>query len=228
MDKVAVCRVCSAEFPRAGRAWNAAICSTNCRRKLDRDQRRKGVELGGLVNCSDCGAETPRIASTTKRCKACQDKWASQKSQRCRAKNPDRQRELETAAASRRRSTAEGAEAYRVNCRAWRLVPKNRLRGRVTAMMNRCLTSGKAGRSWFELVDYSLDDLKRHIERQFTKGMSWENMGEWHIDHIVPVASFSFSSPEELEFKACWSLANLRPMWAEENQRKSAKRIFLI
>jgi hypothetical protein len=95
-------------------------------------------------------------------------------------------------------------------------------------MMNRCLSSGKAGRSWFELVDYSLDDLKRHIERQFTKGMSWENMGEWHIDHIVPVASFSFSSPEEPEFKACWSLANLRPMWAEENQRKSAKRIFLI
>lgn len=228
MVAVAVCRVCSSEFSRPDRAWNRSICSDACRRKLDRDQKRSGVELGGLVKCCDCLAETPRVASTTKRCAACQVKWNALKSRRCRAKNPDRQRELDTAAASRRRSTSEGAEAYRVKCREWRLVPKNRLRGRVTAMMNRCLSSGKAGRSWFELVDYSLDDLKRHIERQFTKGMSWENMGEWHIDHIVPVASFSFSSPEEPEFKACWSLANLRPMWAEENQRKSAKRIFLI
>lgn len=95
-------------------------------------------------------------------------------------------------------------------------------------MMNRCLASGKQGASWSDLVDYSLSDLRQHLERQFLKGMTWENMDRWHIDHIVPVASFSFASPEDDDFKACWALTNLRPMWAEENQRKSAKRIFLI
>ena len=95
-------------------------------------------------------------------------------------------------------------------------------------MMNRCLVSGKQGKSWLDLVPYGIEELRAHIERQFTKGMTWENMGEWHLDHIVPVASFSFTSPEDDEFKACWALTNLRPMWARENQRKSAKRIYLI
>jgi len=94
--------------------------------------------------------------------------------------------------------------------------------------VNLSLKVGKEGRSWRDLVPYSLDDLMRHIERQFLGGMSWDNRGEWHIDHIVPVASFTFSSPDDAEFKAAWALTSLRPMWARENQRKSAKRTHLI
>lgn len=66
--------------------------------------------------------------------------------------------------------------------------------------------------------------LKRHIERQFTKGMSWENRGEWHIDHIVPVSS----AKSESELLALNHYTNLRPIWAKENLSKNNKAIYLI
>ncbi|WP_159457659.1 hypothetical protein [Xaviernesmea oryzae] len=86
----------------------------------------------------------------------------------------------------------------------------------------------KGGRKWEHVVGYTLEDLVRHIERQFLPGMSWSNMGEWHIDHIVPKSSFLYEDDEDPDFKACWALTNLRPLWADANQKKHAKRIYLI
>jgi hypothetical protein len=91
-----------------------------------------------------------------------------------------------------------------------------------------CLKSGKGGRKTTDLLGYSTADLRAHLERQFVKGMSWDNYGEWHVDHIVPVASFKFESADDPEFQACWALTNLRPMWAAENIRKSNKRTHLL
>ena len=64
-------------------------------------------------------------------------------------------------------------------------------------------------------VDWKI--VKKHIERQFTKGMNWSNQGEWHIDHIIPLASAK--TPEGLK-KLC-HYSNLQPLWAEENLSKS-------
>lgn len=86
--------------------------------------------------------------------------------------------------------------------------------------------------SWTVKLGYAADELILHLEKQFTKGMTWENYGrgqsKWHIDHIVPASSFIFSCMDDPEFKACWSLANLRPCWGAENIRKYNKRLFLI
>jgi len=90
------------------------------------------------------------------------------------------------------------------------------------------LRGGKAGRTWQSILGFNLDELTLHIERQFEKGMSWKNMGDWHIDHIVPKASFSYASEIDDEFRACWSLTNLRPMWSKENMKKGARRTLLI
>lgn len=229
-ETVRHCKRCGAEFTldRDRRVY----CSQGCKKiavaEADKLKKRVGIPFGSKIACRDCGGDTIREAWSRGRCLPCQEKWDAGRSRRCRERNPDRQRALDTAAAARRRATKEGAEAYRQQCREWRALPKNKLRGRVTAMMNRCLASGKQGRSWVDLVPYGMDELRDHIERQFTKGMTWENMGDWHVDHIVPVASFNFTSPEDDEFKACFALTNLRPMWARENQRKSAKRIYLI
>lgn len=90
----------------------------------------------------------------------------------------------------------------------------------------------KRGRSTSELLKvrcgYTVDELIDHLEKQFTGAMSWSNYGVngWHIDHIVPASSFNLE--DEAQFKACWSLANLRPLSAHENQKKSAKMLFLI
>ena len=71
-------------------------------------------------------------------------------------------------------------------------------------------------------LGYTLSDLKEHIESLFANGMSWDNYGKWHIDHILPVASFKCKSMADSEFKKCWSLGNLRPMWAKDNIKKGA------
>ena len=72
-------------------------------------------------------------------------------------------------------------------------------------------------------MDFSVEDLIQHLEEQFDSGMSWDNMDKWHIDHILPVASFNFDSPDDEDFKECWALSNLQPLWAEENLAKGTK-----
>lgn len=81
---------------------------------------------------------------------------------------------------------------------------------------------------WEKLVGYTVEDLMAHLEKQFVDGMSWRNMGMWHVDHIVPKSLFEYTSPDDTEFKAAWSLTNLRPLWAEENLSKHARRTHLI
>jgi len=89
--------------------------------------------------------------------------------------------------------------------------------------MRKSLNGIKESKSWENLVNYKLEDLKNHLEKHFKSGMSWENYGEWHIDHIIPISNFIIDSVESEEFKKCWSLNNLQPLWADENIKKSNK-----
>lgn len=79
-----------------------------------------------------------------------------------------------------------------------------------------------------EHLGYGWDELKIHIEKQFLPGMSWDNYGEWHIDHIRPLVEFHAQSLSDPIVKIAWGLANLRPLWAVDNLKKNAKRLFLI
>lgn len=134
-----------------------------------------------------------------------------------------------------RRKAQADREANRARYRgyakkAWeKATPQRRLRNFFTAAICHSLQGRtKGGRSWESLLGYSAADLRAHLERQFERGMNWDNYGEWHVDHILPVASFSFASPDDPEFKACWALANLRPLWGTDNLCKSDKRLFLL
>lgn len=53
-------------------------------------------------------------------------------------------------------------------------------------------------------------------------------MGEWHIDHIVPLSAFDITTEDSDGFKRAWALSNLRPLWAAENLKKSSARNFLL
>lgn len=81
----------------------------------------------------------------------------------------------------------------------------------------------KNNRQWEILLGYTVYELKNHLEKLFQPGMTWDNYGKWHIDHIVPRSFFEFTSIEDTEFKYCWSLDNLQPLWSAENITKSNK-----
>jgi hypothetical protein len=74
-----------------------------------------------------------------------------------------------------------------------------------------------------ELLGCSWEELKSHIEKQFERGMTWENRGRqgWHIDHIIPCSAFDHSNEDHI--RQCWHYTNLRPMWAKDNLKKGAK-----
>lgn len=123
----------------------------------------------------------------------------------------------------------------RENIRVWRRKrykedPKFALNELMRGGISRSLRGMKDWSSWTDFVDYTVDELKAHLERQFTRDMTWENRGEfgWHIDHILPIASFDYDGPDHPEFKACWALTNLRPLWGNENSAKKDKILYLI
>ena len=73
-------------------------------------------------------------------------------------------------------------------------------------------------RSSKDILGAGINEVIKLVENQFEIGMSWENYGEWHIDHVIPLSSAN--NEEELE--ALFFYINLQPMWADENLSKGA------
>lgn len=67
------------------------------------------------------------------------------------------------------------------------------------------------------MLGCSFEELREHLVKKFTKGMTLDNMGLWHIDHIIPLASAN----NEAELIALCNYQNLQPLWAEDNLIKS-------
>ena len=78
---------------------------------------------------------------------------------------------------------------------------------------------------YFEVLQYTPESLIKHLESQFKNNMNWDNYGEWHVDHKLPITSFNIQEMGDEEFMRCWSLENLQPMWGTDNISKSNKII---
>ena len=113
-----------------------------------------------------------------------------------------------------------GGKKYRIK---YRTNLKNRLNRNIGNAIYQNLKGFKRGRHWENLVKWTLQQLKNRFVQLFEPGMTWDNYGEWHIDHKIPISAFNFTKPENLDFKRCWALSNLQPMWAKENISKGAK-----
>ena len=102
------------------------------------------------------------------------------------------------------------------------------LYGDTGSIIRNALAKRGGGRKVEQLLGYTMSELRIHLERQFTKGMTWEKFlqGEIHIDHIIPKAKFDLSDADD--WLICWSLPNLCPLWAKDNRAKSAKVISLL
>jgi hypothetical protein len=124
--------------------------------------------------------------------------------------------------------------------------PVYRLRINVSGSISRELKkngSSKKGKSCFKYLDYSLKELRKHIEKQFSEEgnewMTWDNWGlyniktwndedkstwVWNLDHIDPQSDFEYISMDSNEFRECWKLSNLRPYSAKQNIIDGANR----
>lgn len=106
--------------------------------------------------------------------------------------------------------------------------PVYKLRYLVSKVVRKALkdnNSSKEGNSTWDALPYTPQQLREHLEAQFEEGMTWDNYGEWHIDHIYPQSKLPYESMTDENFKIAWSLKNLRPLWAAENLSKSDKII---
>lgn len=76
---------------------------------------------------------------------------------------------------------------------------------------------------FYTYLGCSKQDFILYFQAKFKEGMTWENHGEWHIDHIKPCASFNLL--DENEQKKCFHYTNLQPLWASENLSKGSKYV---
>lgn len=136
----------------------------------------------------------------------------SEATKRCRSRHPERyaERYAKWAAANRERLNLYRRRRYK-NKVTFRLA--NNFRSRIHSVIFGTKSESASG-----LLGCSWDQFFGHLEIQFKPGMTWENYGQWHVDHKLPCASFDLTDPAQQ--KACFGYKNLQPLWAEENLRK--------
>lgn len=101
--------------------------------------------------------------------------------------------------------------------------PKYRVEAAIRTAVNRTIRLGAKESRTFELLGYSSSDLMSHLEKQFLPGMTWENYGDWHIDHEIPLVAHEYETADDADFKRAWALSNLQPLWAIDNIKKGGR-----
>lgn len=229
--------------PIVGGSPKKLFCSHACRIEHRRDKREASgsVIIGTELSCKKCGASFAKKHKRQFYCDNCTTvkantgrrighMWPCANCGKKTLISHPRMVYCDDCHALQKRGALRSirvAMATRTKARL-RADPQFALSRNMGAGIWRSIGDRKAGRSWESLVPYTIDDLILHLERQFLADMTWGNRSEWHVDHIQPLASFTFASPDDPEFQAAWALSNLRPLWANDNLQKSAKRQFLI
>lgn len=219
----AVCVICSTKFNK--KAWNSTVCSDKCRSM--KNKKRKDLWYQDNKESENIKAresarnytKEQRADSYSKRrdrlglsrlqnlkCTICNQEFKQKihNSKTCSTKCSKKMRKL----------TIKKYDYYNNNINHKIAVL---LRNRLNKALKRKTKSGSAVNN----LGCSIEFLKTYLESKFTEGMTWENQGKWHIDHIKPLCSFNLENKEEL-LKAC-HYTNLQPLWAKDNLRKGSK-----
>jgi len=162
--------------------------------------------------------------------KKSKEKWRRKNLDKCYeynrkwiTKNQDKMWEWRREYQKKWRKTEKGRKSFNNwQAKQFKENPKYRLDKNMTRSIYDALKGKKGGRKWEILVGYRVEDLIKHLEKQFDDKMNWENYGSyWWIDHIKPKSLFKYINPEEEKFKECWALKNLRPLEKMANIKKN-------
>lgn len=197
------------EKQHAAHLWCAeCVKPAQLERRRARNASKGAISIGKELTCKHCGAAFSKTHKRQFYCVTCAVLSAN------------------SSLPNSRKVANERQKLY--NKQRRQLNPSIDISERMTAQIGLALRQRKAGRTWESIVGYTLTELMGHLERQFMPGMNWVNRTNWHIDHIVPLASFNFSVIDDSDVRGAWALSNLRPLWAVENIKKRDKRTHLL
>jgi hypothetical protein len=132
---------------------------------------------------------------------------AAQVERKRRWRAANRERHLATSRAHDRRCYAENLQ--------------RRLSKNLRARLRKAMLGLNRGVSAVRDLGCSIPDLRAYLEAKFLPGMTWENYGEWHVDHARPLKEFDLA--DQSQARAACHHSNLQPLWARDNQRKWCK-----
>lgn len=193
--------------------------------------------------CTKCGTEKPNdqfvpIGYTCKSCKSEYDKAYNIKNAEKRKyqrkkwveQNKDRHKEMKKIWVDENREHRDMVAKLYVKNNLDKISARNRYRRRtdidyaikcrLRSRINAAVKSQKTNKSnkTTDLVGCDIKTFRLHIESLFKQGMSWNNMGSWHLDHIKPCCMYNLRNIEEQ--KICFHYTNIQPLWAIDNLKK--------
>ncbi len=182
-----------------------------------------------LTEFSKRSASPDGLRSQCKVCvKASTIKWQQNNREKVNAKNKkyrENNREKVKASDSIRKKRPEYKKRYNARRRERRKTdPQYKLANNLRSRVHKVLKGKNKSASTMAMLDCTGACLIEHLESQFQPGMTWENYGTWHADHMMPCASFDLKDPEQQ--RQCFHYTNLQPMWASENISKGDKILY--
>jgi len=209
------------EFNR--RLCNKDGVSTSCRHCYSKN-RKKQVEITPVVNilsktCNTCGTlkNVSEFRKTKKssdghfhKCNACWKPsiWNKEKQKLSEKRYCERNKDK-----LKEKWRRDGQKLYRKI--------KSRLSNRIKDALK--ANSLRKDNTTMSYLGCSHIFLKKWFQFLFLEGMTWDNMGEWHIDHVTPCISYDLTKEEDI--KQCFSWKNIRPCWEKDNLEKSSQII---
>ena len=175
--------------------------------------------------------ELDRKRNKTEKRKAWSREWYRKNPERARvsAKRSGEKRKLngkagEYRAVWRNTNRLHWREIQNKSANKKRSTPKGRIEHNISSAIRISLKGSKSGRSWEDLVGYSVNELHDRLDDTMPEGYTWDDFmnGELHIDHIIPKSHFEYESVDSHEFLECWGIDNLQLLTAYDNLSKGA------
>lgn len=171
------------------------------------------------------------------KCRAYERKWTQNNREKVKKWRQNNREKINATNKKYRESNREKVRAsdrkYRENNREkinaryrerYHTDPQFKLLSNLRSLTYQALKGIMKSASTITLLGCSVRHLLDHLEKQFQPGMTWKNHGEWHVDHMMPCASFDVTDPEQQ--RRCCHYTNLQPMWGPENISKNDKVIY--
>jgi len=214
-------------------------------RKLTEFIKRSQVRVSEMKTCTKCKQSKAFTEFHAGRgglqaqCKACRNTCRRQRYERNREKELTRNRKYrktnidKVRAHDRERNKTEERRALMRMCgkrpkyrkrtnerrrERRRTDPAYRLECNLRRRLHNALKGKNKSASTMKLLGCSISHLRNHLEQQFQPGMTWENQGKWHVDHMLACDTFDLEDPEQQ--RRCFHWTNLQPLWGPENISK--------